>query len=524
MIVGENARSGDMDVNADQGEEAHQHPDPRPRRGAAAHAAAAADPRERDRVHRRRRAGRGDALGDPPAQAPAGEARARTRARPRLRRGRASNARPSATTRTPDPPLDRPRGEGGRRRTIRGRWRSTSTTPPRRRSAPRSSTRCCRTSAALSATPRPPHSFGRAGPRGPRRRPRAAGPRDRRRGARDRVHERRHRGRQPRAEGRGVGRQGKGSSHRDHAGGAPRRRTLPRLPREVRLRGRPGAGGPLRARGPGGRGAGDHGPDDPRLRDARQQRGRHDPADRRDRRGGPRPSRASLFHVDAVQAAPWLDLDVSALGADLVALAAHKVEGPKGTGALWIRRGTHILAQQHGGSQERHRRAGHRERGGRGGHGDRLRAAPRRSGRTVAPRVRGLRDRLPAALLAVDGVELTGHPTERLPHILSLIVAGHRRRLRGAGPRPRGDRGLHRLRVRDGLDGGQPRPVGDGLPGRRGARARCASASAGRRRTRRSTRSRGVLPAVLAAAGRGRLPAGRAAPVRPVASPEVAAG
>jgi cysteine desulfurase len=47
-----------------------------------------------------------------------------------------------------------------------------------------------------------------------------------------------------------------------------------------------------------------------------------------------------------------------ALGAHLVALGAHKAEGPKGTGALWIRRGTHILAQQHGGSQERYRRAG----------------------------------------------------------------------------------------------------------------------------------------------------------------------
>ena len=71
-----------------------------------------------------------------------------------------------------------------------------------------------------------------------------------------------------------------------------------------------------------------------------------------------RAHRGILFHVDAVQAAAWMDLDVKALGADLVALAAHKVEGPKGTGALWIRRGTHILSQQHGGSQERHRRAG----------------------------------------------------------------------------------------------------------------------------------------------------------------------
>ena len=65
-----------------------------------------------------------------------------------------------------------------------------------------------------------------------------------------------------------------------------------------------------------------------------------------------------VLHVDAVQAAPYVDLDVEALGADLVSLGAHKFEGPKGVGALYVRHGTHILAQQQGGTQERHRRAG----------------------------------------------------------------------------------------------------------------------------------------------------------------------
>ena len=65
-----------------------------------------------------------------------------------------------------------------------------------------------------------------------------------------------------------------------------------------------------------------------------------------------------LLHVDAVQAAPYVDLDVEALGADMVSLGAHKFEGPKGVGALYVRHGTHILAQQQGGTQERHRRAG----------------------------------------------------------------------------------------------------------------------------------------------------------------------
>ncbi|MEW6223760.1 MAG: cysteine desulfurase family protein [Chloroflexota bacterium] len=129
-----------------------------------------------------------------------------------------------------------------------------------------------------------------------------------------------------------------------------------------------------------------------------------------------------LFHVDAVQAAPWQEIDVEALGADLVSLAAHKIEGPKGTGALWIRRGTHILAQQHGGSQERHRRAGTENVAGVVGMATafELRVAERA---VVAARVRVQRDRLAAAIV-VDGVELTGHPVERLPNSLSVIIPG----------------------------------------------------------------------------------------------------
>ena len=133
--------------------------------------------------------------------------------------------------------------------------------------------------------------------------------------------------------------------------------------------------------------------------------------------------RGILFHVDAVQAAAWVDLDVGALGADLVALAAHKVEGPKGTGALWIRRGTHILPQQHGGSQERHRRAGTENVAGAVGMAAAFELAAAERAVTV-PRVTALRDRLAAALLALPDVELTGHPIERLPHILSVVVGG----------------------------------------------------------------------------------------------------
>lgn len=136
-----------------------------------------------------------------------------------------------------------------------------------------------------------------------------------------------------------------------------------------------------------------------------------------------RAHRGVLVHVDAVQAAPWVALDLEHLGADLVSLAAHKAEGPKGTGALWIRRGTHILAQQHGGSQERHRRAGTENVAGAAGMARAFELVAAELPEK-ADRVRALRDRLLGAVLAVEDVELTGHPTERLPHIVSLVAKG----------------------------------------------------------------------------------------------------
>ncbi len=131
--------------------------------------------------------------------------------------------------------------------------------------------------------------------------------------------------------------------------------------------------------------------------------------------------RGVLLHVDAVQAAPYVALDVRDLGADLVSIAAHKFEGPKGVGALWIRHGTHLLPQQQGGSQERHRRAGTENVAGIVG----LAAAWELSCRdraTTSDHVGRLRQRLQAAVLAVPGTELTGHPSTRLPGLLSIIV------------------------------------------------------------------------------------------------------
>jgi cysteine desulfurase len=128
-----------------------------------------------------------------------------------------------------------------------------------------------------------------------------------------------------------------------------------------------------------------------------------------------------LFVVDAVQAGPHLDLDVDALGVDLLALSAHKFEGPKGVGALYLRHGTHIVVQQQGGSQERHRRGGTENVAGAVGMATAYELASDERAETVK-RLRRLRERLQKAVLAVDGVELTGHPRDRLPNHLSVIA------------------------------------------------------------------------------------------------------
>jgi cysteine desulfurase len=128
-----------------------------------------------------------------------------------------------------------------------------------------------------------------------------------------------------------------------------------------------------------------------------------------------------LLHVDAVQAAPYVDLDAEALGADLISLSAHKFEGPKGVGVLYIRHGTHLLAQQQGGTQERHRRAGTEDVAGAVGLATAYELSCTERPATVA-RLKGQRERLTNALVAVPGVEPTGHPRDRLPGLLSVIA------------------------------------------------------------------------------------------------------
>lgn len=139
---------------------------------------------------------------------------------------------------------------------------------------------------------------------------------------------------------------------------------------------------------------------------------------RRVRASGPK---GCLVAVDAVASAPYLAVDVTELGPDLLAIAAHKFEGPKGAGALYLRAGTHILGQLQGGTQERYRRAGTEDVAGAVGMAVAfdLAVAEREA---TARRLRRARERLAAALTAVDGVERTGHPKDRLPGLVSVIV------------------------------------------------------------------------------------------------------
>ncbi len=134
-----------------------------------------------------------------------------------------------------------------------------------------------------------------------------------------------------------------------------------------------------------------------------------------------RAHRGVALHLDAVQAAPYLAIDTRDVEADLISFSAHKFEGPKGTGALFLRHGTIMLPQVQGGSQERYRRAGTENVAGAVGMAVAYELA-RQEQADTAPRLAALRDRLAEAFLALPGVELTGHPRKRLPGHLSVIA------------------------------------------------------------------------------------------------------
>ena len=134
--------------------------------------------------------------------------------------------------------------------------------------------------------------------------------------------------------------------------------------------------------------------------------------------------RGVTFHSDAVQSVGALDLDVRKIPVDLVSLNAHKFYGPKGVGALYVRKGTRVATIQTGGGQEKGRRTGTENVAGIVALGLAMRIATERRA-TESARQMALRDRLIDQVLRdVPGTTLTGHRTERLPNHASFLVPG----------------------------------------------------------------------------------------------------
>ncbi|MBR5236470.1 MAG: cysteine desulfurase NifS [Clostridia bacterium] len=122
-----------------------------------------------------------------------------------------------------------------------------------------------------------------------------------------------------------------------------------------------------------------------------------------------------LFHTDAVQAVGSIPVDVKELGVDLLSLSAHKFGGPKGVGALYIKKGTKIDTFMHGGAQERNRRGGTENVAGIAGLGKAITLATQNI-EEKRERITALREKLIAGIMeTIPHARLNGHRTERLP-------------------------------------------------------------------------------------------------------------
>jgi cysteine desulfurase len=131
-------------------------------------------------------------------------------------------------------------------------------------------------------------------------------------------------------------------------------------------------------------------------------------------------ARGIVVHTDAVQSAGKIPVDVKALGVDLLSISAHKIYGPKGVGALWIRRGLRLLPQMTGGKHERSRRAGTENVAGIVGMGVAAQLA-RAKMDAEGLRLAALRDRLEEGVLAsVSGTAINGARTPRVPNTTNI--------------------------------------------------------------------------------------------------------
>ena len=133
----------------------------------------------------------------------------------------------------------------------------------------------------------------------------------------------------------------------------------------------------------------------------------------------------ALFHTDATQAIGKMPVDAVDLDVDFLTLSGHKIYGPKGVGALYMKKGVRIAPLIHGGEQEGRFRAGTENVAGIVGLGRAAEIAEQHIGRMDA--VRHLRDRLEAGIReTVLGARLNGHPTERLANTLNMVLPGYR--------------------------------------------------------------------------------------------------
>lgn len=133
-------------------------------------------------------------------------------------------------------------------------------------------------------------------------------------------------------------------------------------------------------------------------------------------------ARKVLFHTDAVQAVGAIPLDVQALQVDLLSLSAHKFHGPKGVGALYVKKGVRLDSLLHGGAQERNRRAGTENLPGIVGLGVAIEQATASLAQN-AQRITALRNELIQGIIqAVPQVRLNGDPVNRLPNNANLSV------------------------------------------------------------------------------------------------------
>lgn len=130
-----------------------------------------------------------------------------------------------------------------------------------------------------------------------------------------------------------------------------------------------------------------------------------------------------LFHTDAVQAVGHVDIDVDKLGIDMLSLSAHKFYGPKGVGALYIRKGTKIAKFMHGGSQEKNMRATTLNTPGVLGLGKAIALAVEDMQDNNAHEV-ALANQLRDGLLTISQTKLNGHETERLPGNVNITFDG----------------------------------------------------------------------------------------------------